>query len=327
MTKYLLLDTYNIFFRAIHSTRASSDIDEKVAFALHLTLQSINAAWREQKANHMVMMLEGRSWRKDFYLPYKKNREVARSAATEKEKEEGAAFFGALSDLIEFFREKTNVTVLQHPKLEADDLIAGWIQSHLQDEHVIISSDSDYYQLLSEKVTMYNGCSHELHTISGIFDSKGKRIIDKKTKLPKEIPNPEFMLFEKIVRGDSSDNVFSAYPGCRTKGSKNKVGLLEAFEDRSTKGFNFNNFMLQRWVDHEGKEHRVLDDYNRNRVLIDLTAQPEEIRAIINETVGAVTKKNMSQIGAKFLKFCGKYNLVKLSEQATEYAHILSSTC
>ena len=28
--------------------------------------------------------------------------------------------------------------------------------------------------------------------------------------------------------------------------------------------------MLQRWIDHEGVEHRVLDDYNRNVTLCDL---------------------------------------------------------
>ena len=33
------------------------------------------------------------------------------------------------------------------------------------------------------------------------------------------------------MRGDSTDNVFSAYPGVRTKGTRNKVGLQEAFED------------------------------------------------------------------------------------------------
>ena len=62
-------------------------------------------------------------------------------------------------------------------------------------------------------------------------------------------------------RGDTSDNVFSAYPWCPKKGSKNKVGMLEAFADKESKGFNWNNFMLQRWTDHNGEEHRVLDDY------------------------------------------------------------------
>ena len=48
---------------------------------------------------------------------------------------------------------------------------------------------------------------------------------------------------------DTSDNVFSAYPGVRKKGTRNKVGLLEAFADKDTKGYNWNNMMLQRWVD------------------------------------------------------------------------------
>ena len=101
--------------------------------------------------------------------------------------------------------------------------------------------------------------------------------------------DPEWLLFEKCMRGDSSDNVFSAYPGVRKKGTKNKVGLLEAFEDRKSKGYAWNNMMLQRWTDHNGAEHRVLDDYNRNKELIDLTAMPDEIKdrvdlAIIDTT-------------------------------------------
>ena len=30
---------------------------------------SINKVWREQKGTHVVIALEGRSWRKDFYEP------------------------------------------------------------------------------------------------------------------------------------------------------------------------------------------------------------------------------------------------------------------
>jgi hypothetical protein len=83
------------------------------------------------------------------------------------------------------------------------------------------------------------------------------------------------------MRGDPTDNVFSAYPKVR----KNK--LQEAFEDRSNKGFAWNNMMLQRWVDHNGAEHRVLEDYERNRHIIDLAAQPQDIRNIITETINA----------------------------------------
>jgi len=37
------------------------------------------------------------------------------------------------------------------------------------------------------------------------------------------------------MRGDATDNVFSAYPGVRKKGTRNKVGLVEAFEDKKKK--------------------------------------------------------------------------------------------
>lgn len=324
--KYQIVDTYNAYFRSIHVAQRGSDIEEKVAFALHCTLQGIAAAWRTQNSDHLVITLEGHSWRKDFYKPYKANRAVARAAATEKEQEEGKILFAALFDLVDFLREKTNVTVMQHPSLEADDLIAGWIQAHPNDSHVINSSDSDYYQLLSNSVSQYNGVSQEMHTVDGIIDKNGKRVIDKKTKLLKVIPDPKFILFEKCLRGDPGDNVFSAYPGVRTKGTKNKVGILEAYADRDSKGYDYNNLMLQRWVDHNKIEHRVLDDYNRNVTLIDLTAQPEHIKAHIAATIAEnAVQKNKPMVGAHFLKFCGKYNLAKLSEQTAVYGEILSS--
>ena len=37
------------------------------------------------------------------------------------------------------------------------------------------------------------------------------------------------------MRGDSSDNVFSAYPGVRTKGTKKKVGLIEVLQTENQK--------------------------------------------------------------------------------------------
>jgi len=36
--------------------------------------------------------------------------------------------------------------------------------------------------------------------------------------------------------------------------------------------------MLQRWIDHNEVEHRVLDDYERNCILVDLTMQPDDIK-------------------------------------------------
>jgi 5'-3' exonuclease len=315
--RYLLVDTANTFFRARHSAHRQSDTWDKLGFAIHVTLASINKAWRDQRADHVIICLEGRSWRKDFYTPYKANRAVSRAALTEKEQEEDQLFWEAFDALKVFISERTNCTVLQHGELEADDLIAGFIQAHPHDHHTIISSDTDFYQLLAENVNQYNGIADELHTITGIFDKKGKPVLDKKTKEPKKIPNPKFILFEKCMRGDPTDNIFSAYPGVRTKGTKNKVGLEEAFGDKDRQGYAWNNLMLQRWTDHNGDEHRVLDDYNRNVQLVDLSAQPADIKDKIFDCIKENAQlKTRSNVGAYFLKFCGKYDLVKLSDNA-----------
>ena len=323
MSTYILVDTANTFFRARHVVRG--DIDTKVGMALHITLNSVKKAWTDFKADHVVFCLEGRSWRKDFYEPYKRNRQVARDKLTVQESEEDTAFWGIFDEFKDFVTEKTNCTVMRHPQLEADDLIAGWVQAHPNDSHVIISTDGDFAQLISPRVRQYNGVANMTITHEGYFDDKGKPVVDKKTKEAKPAPNPAFMLFEKCMRGDTSDNVFSAYPGVRTKGTKNKVGLTEAYEDKTTKGFNWNNMMLQRWTDHNGVEHRVLDDYNRNVILCDLTAQPAEIREIINNTIAEVEPKTVSQVGMRLMKFCAKWDMQRIADQAAAYAEPLQA--
>ena len=324
--KFLLIDLANCFFRARHAAHRQTDTWDRLGFAIHVTLSSVAKAFRDQRADHVVFCLEGRSWRKDYYEPYKKNRAVARAALTESEAEEDQLFWESFDELKTFLYEKTNCTVLRHENLEADDLVAGWIQSHPEDEHTIVSSDTDFYQLLGPRVKQYNGISDELHTIEGIFDKKGAPVKDKKTKENKSIPDPTWILFEKCMRGDPTDNVFSAYPGVRTTGSKNKVGLTEAFQDRDKKGFAWNNLMLQRWSDHNGVEHRVLDDYQRNVTLVDLSAQPDDVKVKIATTISenSVTK-DVSMIGAKFLKFCGKYDLKRISDNVQGFVDFLTA--
>jgi len=323
MSTYILVDTANTFFRARHVVRG--DIDTKVGMALHITLNSIKKAWKDFDGSHVVFCLEGRSWRKDFYEPYKRNRAEARSAMTPREEEEDKVFWEIFDEFKDFVTEKTNCTVMRHSQLEADDLIAGWVQMHPNDNHVIISTDGDFAQLIAPNVKQYNGVSNTTITHEGYFDDKGAPVIDKKTKEPKPAPDPAFMLFEKCMRGDTSDNVFSAYPGVRKKGTKNKVGLIEAFEDKQTKGYNWNNMMLQRWTDHNGDEHRVLDDYTRNVTLCDLSAQPADIREIITNTITEVEPKDVTQVGMRLMKFCAKWDMQRVADQAQSFAEPLQA--
>ena len=325
--KYALVDLANTFFRCRHIASRANDSWEKVGMALHLTLNSVNSVVRKFDIDHVVFCLEGRSWRKDFYKPYKANRAVAAAAMTQAEAEENQLFWDTYSTLTEYLSAKTNTSVLRCPRAEADDIIARFIALHPNDQHWIISSDTDFAQLISENVKQWNGIAGQLIALDGFWDDRDRPVIDKKTKTHKKLEDPQWILFEKCVRGDPTDNVFSAYPGVRTKGSKNRVGLTEAWEDRTRQGFNWNNFMLQQWIDPDGVEHRVRDDYERNCVLIDLTKQPEDVKQEVDSAiVDGVRKKSISQVGIHFMKFCGKYDLTKISENPESYARWLNGS-
>jgi hypothetical protein len=83
--------------------------------------------------------------------------------------------------------------------------------------------------------------------------------------------------------------------------------------------------MLQRWTDHNGVEHRVLDDYQRNVTLCDLTAQPDHIKDIIDSTVYAVEPKDITQVGMRLMKFCAKWDMQRIADQAQLYAEPLQA--
>jgi 5'-3' exonuclease len=295
------------------------DTDIKFGMALHIIFNSIRKVWNQFDGNHTVFCLEGRSWRKNIYLPYKANRKIASNLRTEQEVEDDKIFFEVMDDFIKFVSAKTNCTVLRHPEAEADDMISRWIALHPADNHVIISSDSDFQQLIGPNVKIYNGIAGLLYTHTGIFDKDGHQAKNKHGK-DLEVPNPQWLLFEKCMRGDTGDNVMSAYPGVRTK------KLQEAFQDMHSKGFTWNNLMLSKWTDHEGKEHRVKDDYERNRLLIDLSQQPIDLIEKFDKTIAdSIISVPRTQVGLALMRFCNLHGLIRIEKASAEYSPCLSS--
>lgn len=319
MPTYLIIDTQNLFMRVRHGVRAP-DTDQQFALALHIIFSSIKKVWNQFDGNHTVFCLEGRSWRKNIYPAYKANRKVLATKRTPREIEEDKVFFEIMDNFVQFISSQTNCTVLRHPEAEADDMIARWIALHPNDQHIVISSDSDFQQLVSSNVKIYNGIAGLLYTSAGIYDKDGLIAKNKQGKeLP--IPDPEWLLFEKCIRGDVGDNVMSAFPGVRSK------KLQEAFLDRNSKGFPWNNLMLSKWIDHEGKEHRVKDDYDRNKLLIDLSLQPMDLIEKFDECIiQNVQKDPRKQVGIALIKFCNFYGLINIGKSASEYSACFSSS-
>lgn len=318
MTTYILVDSSNLFHRLKHGSMAP-DSSSQIGLAMHLVFTSVRKLWRDFNADHVVFGLEGKSWRRDFYKPYKAHRREANSKKTEEEREEDRAFFQAIDDFSTFLKEKTNCTVIHHPKAECDDLLARFVQLHPGDSHIICSSDSDFLQLLAPNIKVYNGITGLLYSVEGIIDKDGNPAKGSKGQLL-QTPDPEWLLFEKIVRGDPGDNVMSAYPGVRA------TKMRAAFENRHAQGYAWNNFMLSCWVDHLGEEHRVRDLYERNQTLIDLTAQPEEyIQQFDQSILASVNRKPLSQVGLNLMRFASRWNLVKIEQNVADYSSCFSS--
>jgi len=308
-----------MFFRARHVSQRASSLDEKIGLAFHIMFNSIKKAHNMFNGGHVVFCLEGRSWRKDVYEPYKKNRKVVADKRSPREQEEDTYWWEAYDDFLEYIKSQTNCSAVRSSIAEADDVIALWIETHKEHKNVIVSTDSDFYQLINTNVSLYNGVTNQIVTVNGFYDEKDNAVIDKKTGQPKSAPEPEWLLFEKCIRGDSSDNVFTAFPKART------TKIREAFNDRTNQGFVWNNFMMNRWTDHEGVEQRVKDCYERNKQLIDLSQQPENVRAdVFQQIYEAQNTKAIDQVGVRFMKFCNKYDLVKLSEHPTDHARYLN---
>ena len=217
---YILIDFSNLFFRMKHTSMKGATTEERLGLVIHQMLAGIASAWHKFDADHCIFAMEGKTWRKQFYPEYKLNRQVLKLKKTEAEQELDEEFFMAANNFSEFLQEKTAASVITAADAEADDVIATFIYDHPNDLHIIVSSDSDFHQLICNNVTIFNPMQGQYITTMGIYDMQFKPIIDEKTKSQKMLGDPEYILFKKCIRGDSSDNVKSAYPRIREKSTK-----------------------------------------------------------------------------------------------------------
>ncbi len=127
---------------------------------------------------------------------------------------------------------------LYHPHLEADDVIALHTK-HLRETAPtafihIVTSDTDYLQLLQDNVEIYT-LNKTLLRDSKTFDG-----------------NVEKYLFCKCLMGDKSDNIPSAFPKC---GQKTADKCWNSLEFLNKKIFNLGNT-------EQFKQNKLLIDFN-----------------------------------------------------------------
>ncbi|MCS7317092.1 MAG: hypothetical protein NZZ41_02060 [Candidatus Dojkabacteria bacterium] len=309
--KYLLIDTNNLFHRIKNITKAGS-LEDRIGLTFHIIFNSILNCNKKFEIDYPIFFFDSKSWRKYFYEKYKQNRKIKELSKTQKEKEEDEKFMQSFNDFFEFLDKKTNAIVLKECGFETDDLISFWIDNFKNDFHIILSTDKDYIQLLDDNVILYNGVDDKIFS-TFVYKTK------QKTKI-EIIENTEWELFKKIIRGDSSDNIFSVYPGIR----ETKLKII--FEDMKNEGYEWTNFMLSKITNIDGEEKTIKDLYNYNKILIDLKSQPQEIKELGVSYIKEKLKesKNINNVGIYFLKFAKKYGLEKLSREPEEICKILN---
>lgn len=334
--KYLLFDFSNLAHRIFHivTERDLETRRNQIMCGIAYSINDIYAKFAgiQNEDVKSVFIFDSNSWRKKVFESYKANR----AQAYKDDLEGQELMYNIINDYREFI-ETTNAYCLKYPDAECDDLTALFIEQHPNDEHIIISTDTDFYQLISNNVSLYSPVSKNTVMFDKVVDSEGTVIPftldgNGKIKIGKDDGIPvsdisdygswqEWCLYCKIVRGDAGDNVFPAYPGVRVKGSKNRVGILESFKERKTKGFNYVNFVNQSWEDHEGNKRLVEECMEFNRRMIDLRYIDNDYREkflrYINDYESSFVQK--SGIGITVGRFAGKFNLVNVISDLTSY--------
>lgn len=303
--KYLLFDVTNILYRTFFAHKSEDDITV-AGLAAHSALVTLNKYFNKFKPNKIVMCFDRSSWRKEYTKspqclskkPYKGNR---RKKMTPKEKEKYELFLEHLADFEMMIKDHTSIISLANDGLEADDLIAGAVQTlsamDESNEFIIVSGDKDMIQLLKhDNVTLFDPAT------------------GKPRSLEEWNNDADLFMFEKCLRGDLGDNVQSALPRVR------KTRITKAYNDEYERA----NLMMERWTDPSGTEFLVKDLFNENMLLMDLESQPEDIQYRIVETVLDGINNPGTYSYFHFMRFLGKYELKKISQQAETFAPMFS---
>ncbi|MDE6387238.1 MAG: 5'-3' exonuclease [Lachnospiraceae bacterium] len=210
MDKLLIIDGSNLLFQMFYGMPAR--IVNGEGKAIQGTLGFVGAMLkiiRRTEPSHIIAVFDGEHENKRCELnpEYKANR-ADYSQVSEEENP-----FSQLPDVYDALRF-LGIKYIETTDCEADDLIASYAMSFGQDAEVIISSfDSDFFQLISDKISIlrYRGEKTMICTPEFIADKYG-------------IAPRQYADFKSLV-GDYADNI----KGAEKVGPKTAAALLGEF--------------------------------------------------------------------------------------------------
>lgn len=306
MKKYLIIDILNILNRCYFVNR-DLESDMLIGMVFNTALVMLNRYFRQHKPDKMILAFDdGMSWRKKYTLSencYSKlvYKGLRNKDMTDSQKEKYDIFKNSIKDFYKLLKENSSIICMSENSLEADDIIAGFVQSFSDDnEIVIISSDKDLLQLL-------------INANVSLIDPN----TDEKRTLEEYHNDYRYFIFEKCIRGEKGtqkDNIEQAYPRLR----KDKIKL--AFDD----SYKFEEIMHHTWKHVDGREMEVKKLFIENKLLMDLTNQPDEIKEKIANSIIDGFNNIGSFSFTNFLQFCGTYKLIRVSETYKNFMPMLT---
>jgi DNA polymerase-1 len=255
-SRVLLVDSLNTFLRAFS---VISHVNKNLNHIGGLTgyLRSIGFAINAVRPTRVILTFDGQgsSTNKRYIYPeYKANRGIKRVTnwdMFESQEEESEAIKSQIVRLIDYLN-CLPVDVVAIDKVEADDVI-GYLTNRLDGEVTIMSSDRDYLQLVSDRVTVYSPTKKVFYTPSKVLEEYG-------------VTTTNF-LTQKILLGDSGDNV----PGIKGFGIKT---LLKEFPELAKSArFTLEDVIAKSQNEQTKNRDKVLAFQHQlglNRLLMDL---------------------------------------------------------
>lgn len=147
----LLIDSNYIFKKSYNLAKKKGNIDLTILYFA----QYIRYYLRKTKAKKVVCFWDGEDsgyYRHLIYKPYKSNRTGKSWSKTPINTKTPQSI---LIDEVKQFMSFLNIQQIWKEKIEADELISDYIKKH-NENIIIISSDSDLYQLISHRVKVLN---------------------------------------------------------------------------------------------------------------------------------------------------------------------------
>jgi len=260
----------------------NAEVDENMV--RHMVLNSLRAnrmKFRDEFGELVICCDDKNYWRRQLFPYYKASRKKAR----EQSEIDWGAVFAALNNIRDELKEFFPYKVLQLDSCEADDIIGTIVHKegtllNTGEPILILSGDKDYIQL---------------HTYMNVkqYDPTRKRWITHN--------NPEQYLTEHVLKGDTGDGVPNVLSpdNCLVVGERQRPMTKKRIEEFS----NINNM-----------NDEVKRNYTRNRMLIDLSQVPENVKDMILEEYAKENTKDRSQLFNYFVNKKLKHLMADLQE-------------